>query len=493
MSSSPLDAALALHRAGRTQDAERAYRSLLASEASGAGAALAVLLLQQGRDAEAVDVLEPLAAAAPSNAELAVNLSLALRRSGRGEAALTAARRACTLAPGRASAWNALGLAARDTGDHDEALAAFEAGLRIAPNERALRLHRAQTLRRLGRNRDALDAFAALARQAPDLLDAWRGLGDAQAALGQAGAALQSRTRALQLAPQAPDVACDHAIALMQAGDSANAALRFETLLRADAENAQLWCWLGRAQLKLGNGDAARRAFDAAKARDPEDAVIAHFHAAVHGVLPADVESDYIRSLFDDFADRFEHTLVDRLAYATPERLARFIAARGNADAASVLDLGCGTGLMANALARAGRAIDGVDLSPRMLEHARAKSLYRDLHAAEILVFLRDTRSQWDLVVAADVFVYVAALAPVFDAVFARVSAGGVFAFSVERSDGPDTELLPSTGRYRHSPARIVSQLAQTGFVDIVHETVVLRMESGDPVQGELVLARRPA
>jgi predicted TPR repeat methyltransferase len=118
-----------------------------------------------------------------------------------------------------------------------------------------------------------------------------------------------------------------------------------------------------------------------------------------------------------------------------------------------VLDLGCGTGLMAVELAAEGRFIDGVDLSTRMLDGARAKGVYRSLYAAEVLEFLRAAQAQWDLIVAADVFVYIADLAPVFAAAFERLPPGGVFAFSIELSASGATELPAETGRYRHAPS----------------------------------------
>ena len=483
---------LELHRAGRLEAAEAGYRDCLRDGETKAGMPLAVLLLQQARFTEAAEVLEPLADAAPDNADLAVNLSVALRRSGRREEALPVAQRACALAPERIQSWNAMGLAALELDRHDDALTAFDAGLRLAPGHRALNLHRAQCLRRLSRSEEALPLFAQVVREAPDLLAGWRGLAAAQADLGQMDAALRSRERALQLDPRDRDVVLEHAAALLQVGNAADAVQRFSAWLQIDADDAQAWVWLGRAHLKQGDLQAARAAFENARTHAPSDPVIAHFHAAITGVLPDAVESEYIRCLFDDFADRFEHTLVDRLAYATPVRLARFLQQHGADGANSVLDLGCGTGLMARELARSGRDIDGVDLSPRMLAHARAKGLYRELHAAELVQFLRAASAHWELIVAADVFVYVAELQPVFAAVFQSLPPGGCFAFTVECSAEGGTELLPATGRYRHAPERTSAELTEAGFGGIVREAVVLRFESGQPVAGEMLLARRP-
>ncbi|MEO5559441.1 MAG: tetratricopeptide repeat protein, partial [Dokdonella sp.] len=336
-----------LHRGGRLDEAESGYRECLHDGEVEAAAPLAALLLQQERYGEAVELLEPLARAAPDSAELAVNLSVGLRRSGRAEEALQVGRRACALAPTQLSGWNALGLAALELDRAEEALVAFESGLRLAPAHPALGLHRAHALRRLGRNSDALSAYTQTVQISPDLVDGWRGLASTQAALDQVDEALLSRMRALALAPRNREVAFEHAVALMRASKVVEAILGFEAALQTDPDDAQAWAWLGRARLGQGDLPAARVEFEQARSHDPHDSVIAHFHMAITGTLPDEVESDYIRCLFDDFADRFDHTLVQRLAYGTPARLAHFLR-QSNANVATcVLDLGCGTGLMA--------------------------------------------------------------------------------------------------------------------------------------------------
>lgn len=480
-----LEQCRALQRAGRLDEAERGYRCL-AAVSDEAASSLAALLLQQARYDEAVTLLEPLAARRPDDAGVAINLSIALRHCGRADDALGRARRLPALAPRDVRAWNAYGLAALDGGAADEALAAFESGLRLAAGHPALGLHRAQCLRRLGRVHEAIGGFEAVVAAAPQLLEGWRGLAASQAAVGDARAALYSRERALRLAPSQSDIVLEYAAAALGVGDAGAAVTRLSALLDTGADDARAWTWLGRAHLQRGEATAARAAFERARERDP---TAAHFHAALSGALPDGVESDYIRELFDDFADRFERTL-EGLRYSTPSRIARLLDEQ-DVRAATVLDLGCGTGLMATALAHPGRRIDGVDLSARMLAHARAKGCYRELHHAEILDFLHRTTAHWELIVAADVFIYTAELPPVFKAVFDRLHAGGWFAFSLERSDGASAELDAATGRYRHAPAVAVAALEDAGFTDVRCASIVLRQEAGRPVAGELVLARR--
>ncbi|HEY2396835.1 MAG TPA: tetratricopeptide repeat protein [Rudaea sp.] len=487
-----LRALQSLQQAGRMQEAEAGYRELLRNGDASAAGPLATLLLQQERDGEAVALLDPLVRAVPGNGEIAVNLSVALRRLGRLDEALLHARRGSTLLPRAVPAWNALGLAFLESGRLDEALATFDAALKVAPQHPALSLHRAMALRRLGRNEEALPLYAQFVRAFPQMQEAWRGLADVQSALGETQAALRSRQQARVLAPNDLDVAFEHATAMLQAGHALESARELERILRTRENDTQAWVWLGRAHLKLDDIVAARSAFERARTLDPGDSMIAHFHAAATGTLPATVESDYIRILFDDFADRFEHTLVDLLSYDTPARLASFLQRQGADVGDRVLDLGCGTGLMATHLARAGRIIDGVDLSPRMLERARAKGLYNELHTAELIEFLGDAGEDWDLIVATDVYIYLPDAAASFPLTLAHLTPGGCLAFSIETSVGDGTELLPQTGRYRQAPARITRELTDAGFVDIAQEPVVLRLESGKPVAGALFMARRP-
>jgi len=73
-----------------------------------------------------------------------------------------------------------------------------------------------------------------------------------------------------------------------------------------------------------------------------------------------------------------------------------------------VLDLGCGTGMVAeNFLDKAGE-IDGVDLSPKMLEHAQAKGVYANLFLSDVLEFLEGPNVRpagYDLILSADTFI----------------------------------------------------------------------------------------
>ena len=80
---------------------------------------------------------------------------------------------------------------------------------------------------------------------------------------------------------------------------------------------------------------------------------------------------------FDSLSSRFWDTAGEfrPLHILNPVR-AQFVAERTTLAGARVLDVGCGGGLLCEALARAGAQVTGIDLAPGMIEVAR-------LHAAE--------------------------------------------------------------------------------------------------------------
>src|SRR6201999_4397445 len=95
---------------------------------------------------------------------------------------------------------------------------------------------------------------------------------------------------------------------------------------------------------------------------------------------------------------------------------------------------------------RAGR-LDGIDLSPAMIEKARARGIYDGLVVGDIETALV---GRYDLILAADTLVYLGDLGPLFAAVADHLAPGGFFLFTTEAKDGEGFELGPKR-RWRHS------------------------------------------
>ncbi|MDI9334290.1 MAG: methyltransferase domain-containing protein [Cytophagales bacterium] len=211
---------------------------------------------------------------------------------------------------------------------------------------------------------------------------------------------------------------------------------------------------------------------------------------AMHGAgEPLEVAPrKYIEDLFNGFANHFEIDLVQHLQYRIPQKIALYVN-QSIDKKRSVLDLGCGTGLVGLALNGQYAKLVGVDLAKNMLEKAAEKSIYNELIQSDICDYFISHTEKFDLIVAADVLIYVGKLEAIFSAVSLALSQHGQFIFSIESSDLDDYQLT-STGRYKHSKSYIESLARQYHLVLELLQEEVIRLEGTHPVHGFLVVLR---
>jgi predicted TPR repeat methyltransferase len=229
----------------------------------------------------------------------------------------------------------------------------------------------------------------------------------------------------------------------------------------------------------------------------PEDreAVIAFELAAIGaGDAPATAPPAYVAATFDLISAIFDDRLRRSLRYRGPEQVVERIAREhGSGDGSLVIcDAGCGTGLVGPLLRPYARLLRGVDLSPGMLEKARARGVYDDLVAAELTSFFLASPEVYDVVTAADVFVYVGDVRPAFAAIAGALREGGIFVSTFERADEGDFVLL-DVGRYAHGLDCVREAARLAGLEEISIEEEELRREKGTAVRALIATHRRPA
>ena len=175
----------------------------------------------------------------------------------------------------------------------------------------------------------------------------------------------------------------DFARDLQLKGDLAAAADLLLQAIELAPDFASAWFTLGAIREQLGEREAATAAFRRAQAADPTDRHGASLRLMLSGAEPlSGMPPAYARLLFDQYASKFEASLVGDLGYRGPALLFKAVlaarAALGLPPAFDrVIDLGCGTGLAARAFAAVAGEIIGIDLSPRMIERARLTGLLR--------------------------------------------------------------------------------------------------------------------
>jgi predicted TPR repeat methyltransferase len=206
----------------------------------------------------------------------------------------------------------------------------------------------------------------------------------------------------------------------------------------------------------------------------------------------------YVRTLFDQYADRFDAALTDGLAYRGPAVLRDAIAqvcaaARRPMKFPDMLDLGCGTGLAGATFAPLVRRLTGVDLSANMVAVAAAKHIYDRLETGDLLQFLQAEtreRASYSLVLAADVFAYLARLPPVLAAAARVLVPHGLVGFTVETHAGDDV-ILGEKLRYAHGAAHVRSAVTGAGLSLRTLAPASTRSEAGVAVPGLVVVAER--
>ncbi len=261
---------------------------------------------------------------------------------------------------------------------------------------------------------------------------------------------------------------------------------------------ASAWFKLGDIREQLGEPEDAIVAYRRAVAADEADHHGAKLRLIRLGAAPmAEMTPGYVRALFDQYAPRFDRALREHLEYRGPEILRDALIDACQAFKRVVhfrraLDLGCGTGLAADALATAVDEFIGVDLSPGMLAKAKARNIYAALKACDMLAALKDEGSaSVDLVLAADAFVYVGDLAPMCAETARVLRPKGVFAFTVETHAG-EGAILGAPLRYAHAAAYLRDTLTQAGLNVVLLREVSTRIDAGVPVPGLVVVAAKP-
>lgn len=277
-------------------------------------------------------------------------------------------------------------------------------------------------------------------------------------------------------------------------GDLAGAADLLTQTVDLSPGYAAAWFLLGDLRQKLGETGGAILAFERAKAIDSEDRHGASLRLTRLGAAQEAMSDGYVRTLFDGYALTFDSALRTGLGYKAPElMLAAVRAARPDMTFGNALDLGCGTGLGGAAFKPFCKALTGVDLSPAMVTQARAKNIYDRLTEGEVVDFLRAEAASgvlYDLILAADVFIYLHDIAEVFAQAARVLAPGGLIAFSVETHDGEGV-ILRDTLRYAHSPTHVRDALSAPGLQRVSLDAVAVRSEKGVPVPGLVGVARR--
>jgi predicted TPR repeat methyltransferase len=476
--------------------------------------------LDAGRTESARKLARALEGRRPEPQALAYLQGLIALREGLGKKAAQYLTRALSRDPGAVPPMLAMARAQIQQNRLTEGVTAYRRLLSVAPDL-------AVAWRELGDLHIAHQEFAAAAMPLRRSARVWKALaplrnnlGIAERAAGNLDRAAEEFRIAIILDPSAakpyanlagalrklrhPGVPADYAVRI--APDDAACRIEYGQSLSDEAAVAQfaeaarlLWDqaephWLLAETLaRLGRTEEAAAAYRQVLFLDPGDSLGAQLALAKlgQGVIPERASAAHVSALYDQYAGSFDRDLLGNLDYRGPQVIVEGLARAGITGPLDILDAGCGTGLAGLALKPLAGRLDGIDLSEKMAEQARARGIYDTVVVADLVSETARRDGFYDLVVAADVLIYLGDLAPVLAAAHGALRPNGHFAFTVERGEGEGYSLQP-TGRFAHAEPYLHRLASEQGFSVLTLDPVTTRREQGEPVSGLLCLLSRP-
>jgi len=428
----------------------------------------------------------------PQNPIYYCSLALALRKGGQLEKALAAYEQAIQVKPDYAEAHYNRGSVLRDLGRLEAAVAAYRQTIQLQPNIAQVHVDLGYALMELGRPRMALSAYEQAIKLKPDYAEAHYNRGVILAGLGRPKMALAAYEQAIKHKPDYAEAQNNLGTILKEMGRFEEAREAYERTIEFRPDVADIYHNYGVVLRELGRTEEAIEALRTALSLNPE-LENARYMLAAWGKEQAPKQSPrkYVTELFDVYAENFDHHLTEKLMYNTPQILYQTVTRHiEKAQKLDILDLGCGTGLSGEPYAEVCNRLVGVDLSPQMLAKARKRNIYTELLEMDVNEAMEHIDHTFDLVLAADVFIYVGSLEKVFSLVAERLNPRGLFAFSTETNESSEDYRLRQSGRYAHATFYI-QQLADTyGFEELEHSQVILRHENEKPLAGTEFLLR---
>ena len=280
-------------------------------------------------------------------------------------------------------------------------------------------------------------------------------------------------------------------------GDLVAAADLLEQAIELAPKFASAWFTLGEIRERLGQREGAIAAFRRACEADPDDRHGASVRLMRLGAENlSEMPKGYVQALFDQYAPRFEAALLGDLNYRAPQLLfkavlAACLAEKKPAFFRRAIDLGCGTGLAASTFAREVDHFIGIDLSPKMIDQARATGFYETLEVDDMVQALRrKPDASAELILAADAMVYVSDLVPVLGEVKRVLTVGGLVAFTLE-THGSEGVVIGEGLRYAHGAEYVRKAVSGAGLKLLSLEEASPRTEDDQPVRGLVVVASR--
>lgn len=490
------EAALALQQQGNVDTAIPLLQALLAQAPQDADIlhALGMAFAQRQDFQQALQLMNAAIQAAPRVAEFHNNVANVHKALGQLPLAMRHYQEALRLKSPYPQAHNNLGALLYKLGKYDEAISQFQKSISMDPTSVDTHYNLANAYIQQDRFIDAKAHYEEVLKRRPEHLGALHNLGITLCVLKHFAQAKPLLEQVITREPNNKDALYHLGVIASALANTTQAQDYFSQVLTLDPEHANSHHNLATTYLQQNMRTLALTHFKKALALEPNNQTAAHMVASLEGkTLPEGAPHGFTRALFDQYAYSYDEHVKKQLGYQVPSLLRQAMAPySGQRQRWNTLDLGCGSGLCGPLFADLATSLTGVDLSPNMLELAKRQGAYNTLVCKDALQYLQDQKvDSFDLIIAADVFVYFGDLSAVFKACSRVLTESGYFCFSIETlTEDADYQLMP-TGRYAHRITFIEAIVKETGFSMLYQASDTLRTQDDIPVIGHIFVLQK--
>jgi predicted TPR repeat methyltransferase len=453
---------------------------------------LANTLKIQGLYTQAAQLLENILTIYPEHALALNNLGTVYYARAKLDDAISFYQRAITACPDYSDAYYNLGLALSKKNLFAEAIATYRTLLEITPDHFPARFHLACILMNQEDILAATSEFLKIAEIHPYHFETQMNLATCYLKQDLLNSAKHHYEQALALTSEDTQLLFNLGVIMMQQGHVDSAIQYYQRAIKINPDFFDAHNNLGVAFLAKQHVNFALNHFQEALQIQPNNQAIAYTVSMLSQNQPLlTAPPEYIKTLFDAYADHYDVHLLKNLDYHLPTLFQEAISVVLQQPQAklAIADLGCGTGLCGAVLKPYAKTLTGVDLSEKMLAIAKQKSLYDELVNTDFVTFLQDKKSSFDLIVAGDALVYSGDLDIIFKMVSIALRPQGLFVFNTEITE-LDEYKMSQSGRFLHNKHYLEQLSARYHLQPVFYEVAATRTQNNEPVYGHIYVLK---
>lgn len=371
--------------------------------------------------------------------------------------------------PAQGIGWKALGTAILQQGRNEEALVPLQRAAELSPGDAQPLNNLGNTFIKLDRMPEAETCYRRALKIVPDFAESHHNLGNTLVKLGKLPEAEASYRRVLEITPGFAEAHYN----------------------------------LGNTLKKQGKLEAAAACYRQCLEIDPKDSLDARLSLAALGLEPMPLRASqaHLEAFYIKKSGAYDNALNPTSTYYGAKLVAQALKSQSNESGQmDILDAGCGTGHVGLLVRDLANRLDGVDMSPSMLEKAREKKIYDSLYRGDLESFMKDNPEKYDAITCAATLIHFGDLSPVFSAAAACLRNDGLFVFTVFQNDSDQDgkevvvvqlDGLARSGCFAHGRDYVI-RLAETAkFAVEMLNTEIHEYSNGVPIMCLVAVLRR--